>query len=179
VRDLSLHILDLIENSIRAHADIIAITIDQQVNDNRLRIIIEDNGPGLNIPQDQATDPFYTTKQGKRTGLGLSFFQASAKQAGGTLTLQKSELGGLAVEAVMQLNHIDRLPLGDLSATLFSIALTNPNIDLWCRLVSDDQKLIIKLSQIADNLPPENRTIFQKAKIFSEKIKTTLTDFQI
>jgi anti-sigma regulatory factor (Ser/Thr protein kinase) len=117
VRDLSLHILDVMENSIRAGATAISLTVAEDPEQDRLTIIVEDNGPGLSVPPDVATDPFYTTKNGKRTGLGLSLLRATAEQAGGKLTLRRSELGGLAVEAAMQLSHVDRSPLGDLAAT--------------------------------------------------------------
>jgi len=174
VRDLSLHILDLVENSIRAEASIIAVTVDQQPDRDLLRIIIEDNGPGLNVPPDKAVDPFYTTKSGKRTGLGLSLFKATAELAGGTLTLSQSPLGGLAVEATMQLRHIDRLPLGDLSASLFSVALTNPHIDFWCRLIAGSTDREIRLSEMSDELPEGKRSAFAKAKLFASKISESL-----
>jgi len=175
VRDLSLHILDLIENSIRAQATIVAVTVEQNTQKNILRIVIEDNGPGLSITPEQATDPFYTTKEGKRTGLGLSLFRTTAELAGGTLTLAKSNLGGLAVETVMELNHIDRRPLGDLSATFFTIACTNPKIDLWCRLITDNQNHLVKLSEIAGELFHEKQNCFAIAQKFSEKIKNKLS----
>jgi hypothetical protein len=179
VRDLSLHILDLLENSVRAEADIIAVTIEEQPAENRLRITIEDNGPGLNVSAEQAMDPFYTTKSGKRTGLGLSLFQATAQMAGGTLTLSKSHLGGLAVDAVMQLDHIDRLPLGDLPASLFSLSLTNPHIDFWCRLIHGCNEDCIKLSELREKCAPAGQNPFILAKTFSESVKSSLRNFKI
>ncbi len=151
MRDLSLHLLDLIENSIRAEATIISVTIEQDPAKDELRIVVEDNGPGLDVPQEQALDPFYTTKAGKRTGLGLSLFQGAAAQAGGRLTLGRSPLGGLAVTACMRLGHLDRSPLGDLAATLSSVACTNPEVDLWCRLVRHTNEIPDSKSQIPDS----------------------------
>ena len=87
MRALSLHILDLVENSIRAQATTIVIRIVADPAADLLRIEIEDDGTGLKVTPEQALDPFYTTKGGKRTGLGLSLFRAAAEAAGGGLTL--------------------------------------------------------------------------------------------
>jgi hypothetical protein len=131
VRELALHILDLVENSIRAHATVVGVTIAADPDRDWLTITIEDNGTGLQVTPEQALDPFYTTKSAKRTGLGLSLFQASAEAAGGRLTIGKSELGpvGVKVAAEMRLSHIDRTPLGDLSGTLAGVVCLNPQID--------------------------------------------------
>ena len=131
MRELALHILDLIENSIRAQATIVGVTISADPERDWLAIVIEDNGTGLQVTPAQALDPFYTTKNAKRTGLGLSLFQAAAEAAGGRLTIGKSELGavGVKVTAEMRLTHIDRTPLGDLSGTLAGVVCLNPEID--------------------------------------------------
>jgi len=149
VRDLSLHILDLIENSIRADASVVSVTIVESPAENTLQIVVEDNGSGLTVAPDKATDPFYTTKGGKRTGLGLSLFRAAAEQAGGSITIYHSELGGIAVEAVMQLDHVDRSPLGNLATTLSSVACTNPELNLSCRLRVGDREQVIRFSDVA------------------------------
>jgi signal transduction histidine kinase len=134
MRDLSLHVLDLMENSIRAGASVVSVTVQQDSARNRLRIVVADNGPGLAVPAGVATDPFFTTKRGKRTGLGLSLFAAAAERAGGKLALRKSRLGGLSVAATMQLDHVDRAPLGDLATTLATVAAANPGLEIRCRL---------------------------------------------
>ena len=179
MRDLSLHILDLMENSIRAEATIIAISVEVQPDENVLKITIEDNGPGLPVTPEQATNPFYTTKEGKRTGLGLSFFQATAQLANGRLELGKSELGGLLVLARMELNHIDRLPLGDLASTFFTLACTNSQVDFRCRLVSGTTEQAIAFSGIAAEFPPEKRGSLAVARKFSEKIRSAISSAEI
>jgi signal transduction histidine kinase len=136
MRELSLHILDLLENSIRAQATRVAVTIEALPADDLLRIVIEDDGTGLKVSPQQALDPFYTTKRGKRTGLGLSLFKAAAEATGGKLTIGKSSLAatGVRVEVEMGLRHIDRSPLGDLAGTLGSMVCTNPQVDFSVRL---------------------------------------------
>lgn len=134
MRDLSLHILDLIENSIRAGASVVAVTVHADRDLDVLRIVIEDNGPGFPAPAGQVVDPFFTTK-GKKTGLGLSLFAAAAQRAGGRMTLGTSPLGGAMVAATMVLSHVDRPPMGDLPATIATVACTNPQIDLRVTLI--------------------------------------------
>jgi hypothetical protein len=134
MRDLSLHVLDLMENSIRAGASVVSVTVRQDSARNRFRIVVADNGPGLAVPARVAADPFFTTKRGKRTGLGLSLFAAAAERAGGKLALRKSRLGGLSAEATMQLDHVDRAPLGDLATTLAAVAAANPGLEIRCLL---------------------------------------------
>lgn len=155
LRDLSLHILDLMENSIRAGATIVAVTIRQDPAANRFDISVEDNGPGLPTGPDEALDPFFTTKAEKRTGLGLSLFKATAERAGGKLQVERSPLGGVAVRATMQLDHVDRIPLGDLAATLSSPLYTSPELDVWCRIETPQGNEEIRASALRAAAAPE------------------------
>lgn len=157
LREISLHILDLIENSIRAGASVIAVAVMEDPVRDILEIIVEDNGPGLNVPFEMATDPFYTTKPGKKTGLGLSLLRFMAEQAGGKLTLDKSKLGGLTVKTTMQLSHIDRNPLGDLAATLSSVVCTNPDLDLRYRICVGERECVVWVAKVADKIAHNDR----------------------
>jgi len=174
MRDLSLHILDLIENSIRAQATVVQVTIVENRAQDVLQVLIEDNGPGLSVPADVATNPFYTTKSGKRIGLGLSLLRAASEQAGGHLILAQSRLGGLAVKATMRLSHVDRTPLGDLAATFSSVVCTNPGLDLCVRLCLDDQEHIVRAADVARELPANERGGLTIARRVSDRVKNAL-----
>ncbi len=94
-------------------------------------------------------DPFYTTKAGKKTGLGLSLFRQAAEAAGGELVVGESaELGGVAVQARMSLTDVDRPPLGDVAMTLFTMALTNPDIEFRVALRDDDGSLQLRGAEL-------------------------------
>ena len=136
MRELALHILDLIENAVTAGASIVAVEISVEPGWDLMRITVEDNGPGLSVPVEQVMDPFYTTKEGKKTGLGLSLFRFRIEQAGGELALERSPLGGLAVRATLRLAHVDRNPLGDLASTLSSVVACNSHSSSTCKLVA-------------------------------------------
>jgi hypothetical protein len=128
--------LDLIENSLAAGARTIEITVTVDAAGDRLTLEVDDDGRGFPVPPEKALDPFYSTKSGKRTGLGLSLFAASCQRAGGRLELGRSPLGGARVRATMQMGHIDGAPMGDLAATFTTMAVTNPSVELRLRLSS-------------------------------------------
>jgi len=178
VRDLSLHILDLIENSIRAQASVIGITIEVDPAADCLRLVVEDNGCGLNVSPEEASDPFYTTKSGKRTGLGLSLFRETAEQAGGQMTIGKSDLGGVAVVAEMQLSHVDRIPLGDISATLSSVVCTNPAIDFRLRLRLGDRESFLSAFGLGQELGVGRCGGLAVAQTIMERIRAQLEPYE-
>lgn len=152
MRDLSLHILDLVENSLRAAATTVRVSLRADARRDLLTVLIEDNGSGLGVGPHQATDPFFTTKGGKRVGLGLSLLRATAEQAGGGLELRRGDLGGLAVEARMQLSHVDRCPLGDLAATFSTLVCANPHLDLRLDLDWGEHQLRLNVQDVAKEM---------------------------
>lgn len=178
MRDLSLHILDLIENSIRAGASVVAVAVEEIQKDDVLRITIEDNGPGLEVPAEVALDPFYTTKKGKKTGLGLSLLRGAAERAGGRLTLGRSPLGGLAVEATMQLSHVDRSPMGDLAATISSVVCTNPDLDLRFRFCLDGDRCEVNVTDLTKGRKPEEGCGLSLARQVHESIRRGLESLE-
>jgi signal transduction histidine kinase len=70
LRELSLHILDLIENAIKAGASVVRVSILQIHGHDIIEVLVEDNGKGLEVPHDVATDPFYTTNARKKPDWG-------------------------------------------------------------------------------------------------------------
>jgi anti-sigma regulatory factor (Ser/Thr protein kinase) len=179
MRELSLHILDLIENSVRAGVTVVSLLIEEDHAKDVLKICVEDNGCGLQVSPDVATHPFYTTKNGKRVGLGLSLFQAAAQRAGGGLTLGKSALGGLAVTVTMRLSHVDRTPMGNLAGTLSSVACTNPGIDLRCRLRVDGREHAVSAFEVAKELNFGEPQGLAVARRISEEIKGAIVSLKV
>jgi signal transduction histidine kinase len=138
MHDLSLYLLDILENSVRAGATVIATTLVADRARDELSILVEDDGPGLPVEPEQALDPFFTTKANKKTGLGLSLFRQAAEAAGGGLSVARSpELGGVAVRAWMRLRDVDRPPLGDVAASIATMVVTNPEIEFRVDLTDD------------------------------------------
>jgi anti-sigma regulatory factor (Ser/Thr protein kinase) len=134
MQDLSLHILDVAENSINAGAKNIEITISENMTQDILAIEITDDGPGMN-PEDaeKATDPFYTTRTTRRVGLGLPLLNQATAAANGTLEIRSTPGKGTTLRATFQLSHIDRKPLGDMAATIVMLVASNPDIHFTYR----------------------------------------------
>jgi hypothetical protein len=179
LRELSLHILDLIENAIRAGAARIEVCVDEQPGEDLLAISVEDDGPGLPVPADAALDPFFTTKDGKKTGLGLSLFRFRVEQAGGEVRLERSALGGLAVRSAMRLGHVDRSPLGDLASTLASVVCTNPGVELCARLRVGSREVSVSTREVARALPFGTRGDIAVARQVRERITEGLAALQL
>jgi anti-sigma regulatory factor (Ser/Thr protein kinase) len=131
LEDLSLHILDIVENAIAARAKRIEISVVEQPREDRLTIEIRDDGIGMDEEVSQkAVDPFFTTRSSRRVGLGLSFMAQAAQEAGGSLRIE-SELGkGTKVIASFQYHHIDRKPLGSMVETVMTLLFGNPELEI-------------------------------------------------
>lgn len=131
MRELSMHIMDLAQNSIVADATLIEIDVIADTASDTLRIAIRDNGKGMS-PGFLATvhDPFTTTRTTRRVGLGVPMFAEAARECDGDLTVQSEQGNGTSVEATFRLSHIDRAPLGDITATLIVLIAANPDIDI-------------------------------------------------
>jgi hypothetical protein len=179
LREISLHILDLIENAIRAGATVIATAVEEEPDQDTLCITVEDNGPGLPVPAEAAADPFFTTKEGKKTGLGLSLLKFRAELAGGCFRLDRSCLGGLAVRASMPLSSIDRSPLGDLAATLASVVCTSPGVELRSRLRVGTREWRVSTADIARGLPVGGRSEIAVARRMKERIAEGLSALHV
>jgi hypothetical protein len=179
LREIALHILDLIENSIRAGARVISVAVEEEPDRDLLCLTVEDDGPGLRVAGETAVDPFFTTKEGKKTGLGLSMMKFRAEQAGGSFRLEQSPLGGLAVRAAMPLSNVDRSPLGDLAATLASVVCTNPDVELRSCLRVGAREWRVSTADIARALPLGGRSEIAVARRMRERIAEGLSALHV
>jgi hypothetical protein len=131
MEDLSLHILDIVENSVAAKADIIEIKITEDKERDLLTVEVIDNGVGMDkSTQKKALDPFYTSKTVRRFGLGLPLLSEAAKAANGKFSIVSIKGEGTKIKADFQHSHIDRKPLGDIAQTIVTLVVGNPEIDL-------------------------------------------------
>ena len=130
MRELSLHILDVVENGITAGGNCIWIEVEEARQKNQLKIVIRDNGSGMPVEKlENINDPFITSRTTRRVGLGLSLLAAAAERCEGTLRVDSEPGKGTAIEATFRFNHIDRAPLGDMAATITTLIMGNPGID--------------------------------------------------
>jgi anti-sigma regulatory factor (Ser/Thr protein kinase) len=130
MEDLSLHILDIAENSVTAGATLIQIRLVERRAENSFFVEIEDNGKGIAEDLvDKALDPFFTSRTTRSVGLGLSLLSQSARETGGDIVIKSASGRGTTVTAQFRPAHIDMKPLGDITETLMVLIAGNPEID--------------------------------------------------
>jgi len=153
MQDLSLHVLDMVENSIAAGARRVEIRIWENQGEDRLSIMIADDGRGMSPEMLQAaTDPFFTSRRERRVGLGLPLLEQAARAAGGYLEIQSAPGTGTRVMAVFGLSHLDRQPLGDMAKTLLALAVGNPEVEFEYRHESDHWRVWFSTAEIKARL---------------------------
>jgi len=130
MEDISLHILDIAENSIGADATVIAISISEDTAKDLFSVEIEDNGRG--IPEDMRSkvlDPFCTSRTTRKVGLGLPLLAQAARETGGDISVRSGSASGTIVTATFKKSHIDMKPLGNMAETLVVLIAGNPKVD--------------------------------------------------
>ncbi len=132
MEDLSLHILDIVENSLAAKATRVEIRVVENPEEDLLTIEVADNGEGMDEEARQkATDPFVTSRTTRRVGLGLPLLAEAARSSGGNMTIRSGVGKGTAVKATFQYSHIDRKPWGSMVETLVTLIVGNPDVDFF------------------------------------------------
>ena len=130
MRELSLNVMDIAQNSISAGAGLIAIQVEEDRDADTLSISIRDDGRGMTPEQvEHVTDPFFTTRTTRSVGLGVPLFKMEAEMTGGSFSIQ-SRLGeGTVTTAVFKPSSVDMIPLGDINGTVSMLVLMNPDLD--------------------------------------------------
>lgn len=130
MEDLSLHILDIVQNSISAMAKAIRIAMKEDDLNDRLTVVVEDNGRGMDEETvKKVVDPFYTTRATRKVGLGVPLLSAVAEVCGGSLRINSQFGKGTILEVWFPLSHIDRPPLGNMADTIITLIVCNPDVD--------------------------------------------------
>jgi anti-sigma regulatory factor (Ser/Thr protein kinase) len=153
MEDISLHILDIAENSISAGASLVKITISGDRAKGLFSVAVEDNGEG--IPEDiraKVLDPFCTTRTMRKVGLGLPLLAQSARETGGDITVETVNTSGTIVTATFRQSHIDMKPLGDISETLIVLIAGNPHVDFLFIYKKDGNTFSLDTRQIKEEL---------------------------
>lgn len=153
MRELSLNVLDIAQNSIVANASLIHLEVTIDTAKDHLAICIRDNGKGMSPQQlQQVRDPFYTTRTTRKVGMGIPLFRMAAEMTGGCLDIE-SELGvGTTVTAVFGLSHIDRMPLGDMCSTVAALIRLNPQIDFIYQHDQDGNVFTLDTRELREQL---------------------------
>lgn len=131
MKTISDHILDILQNSTRAGATEVHLSIDSDSDQRFIAIEIKDNGKGIDKAfLDRITDPFTTTRTTRKVGLGLPLLKQHSEMTGGVFTITSESGSGTTVRATFGIGSIDRQPLGDLAGTVTLFITGNPRVNL-------------------------------------------------
>ncbi|WP_075075241.1 ATP-binding protein [Longilinea arvoryzae] len=165
MRELSLHLLDIAENSVNAKAKNVRILVSEDSRTDRLRMEIVDDGVGMDAETAaRVTDPFVTSRTTRKVGLGLPFLKMAAEGCNGYLTVHSRKGTGTRVDVEFQRSHIDRMPLGDLTGTILSLVIGYPKVHWTFTYRGNDREFIFDDTTVKDELdgiPLSEPTVIQ------------------
>ena len=153
MRELSLNILDVAQNSITAGASLITIEVKENTVDKTMLIGIYDNGKGMSEEQVKSVvDPFFTTRTTRKVGMGIPLFKMAAEQTGGGLEIE-SELGvGTSVRAYFKTDSVDFTPLGDMASTVQMLITMNTDRDFVYKHTVNEKEFVADTREIKEIL---------------------------
>ena len=161
--ELSLNVMDIVQNSIRANARLITVLVDVDEERDMLEIVIEDDGDGMSEETRRAvTDPFFTTRTTRKVGLGLPYYEMVATMCGGEFELWSEKGKGTRVSASFGISHIDRAPLGNMGQTMALLAGANSEIDFVYTLSRGGERFTFDTREVKgllDGVPIDNPEI--------------------
>lgn len=180
MKSLSLNILDIVQNSVRAKADEITIEIIESELVDLYMIIITDNGTGIDEKiLENVTDPFVTTRTKRKMGLGLPLLKYHAELASGNLNISSEKGKGTKVIARFSFSHIDRQPLGDIAGVLKILIACNPEINFIYRHVTDKGEYSFSVKETKECLEVETLAENNLLNDISGMISENLNEIEV
>jgi hypothetical protein len=166
MREISLHLLDIAENSVAANAKNITLKVCENLQGDRLTASVIDDGKGMSAEMvAKVVDPFVTSRTTRKVGLGIPLFKTAAEACDGSLVIN-SEIGkGTRLDVEFRHSHIDRMPLGDLSSTMLTLFVAYPAIH-W----------LFEYKVIPSDGKPEEKFVFDTQPIMAELGNMPLTE---
>ena len=127
MKEIALHLLDIVQNSVKAGAAHVDIRFSLGA-DGALLMSVKDDGCGMS-PEfvERVRSPFVTTRTTRKVGLGIPLLMQNAMQSGGRVDIDSKVGEGTTVSAVFMTDSIDCLPLGDLASTMATIIMGSPD----------------------------------------------------
>lgn len=174
MKELSLNILDIAENSLKAGAKLTEITISEEGSIRTLTI--KDDGCGMTDEiLKTVADPFYTTRTTRKVGMGLPLLQLAAQQAEGYLKIESRHIGkfpdnhGTVVTAVFNKDHIDCVPLGDVTESMVTLIQGHPNSDFLFKHNSETLNVVLDTREL--------RTVLEDVPLDSFEVLSWIREF--
>lgn len=153
MKNIALHILDIVHNSIRAEAKCVEVYILQSEKKNVLDIVIKDNGKGMSREMlEKVTDPYTTSRTTRKVGMGISLLKQNAEMSGGTFSISSAENKGTMLNATFQLDHLDTPPIGDIIDTMVGITAGTPQCDFMFTYITDKGEYLFNTKEVKEVL---------------------------
>ncbi len=173
MRELSLNVMDIAQNSVRAEAKLITVTVNESDRDDLLTISISDDGCGMTDEQvAQVIDPFFTSRKTRKVGLGVPLFKLSAEQTGGSFEIRSKVGEGTTTTASYVKSHVDMTPLGDINSTIQILIQCNPDIDIVFVHSTDSGSFTLdtrELREVLGDVSLDNPDVLEWIKQFLEE----------
>lgn len=168
MNELSLHILDIVQNSIKANAQLVEILIDESNEKDEFIITINDDGHGMDEKTlTEVSDPFFTTRTTRKVGMGTSLFKMAAELCEGTFTITSKVDVGTSVKATFKRSHVDRAPLGAIEETITILMLNASEIDIYYKHTVDDKEYVFdtrEVKEVLDGIPFTDYNVIEWVK---------------
>ena len=153
MQELSMNVLDVAENSMRAQAKNVTIQVIEDSVADKLSILIEDDGCGMSEEQvAQVTDPFFTTRTTRKVGLGVPLFKMAAEMSGGEFSITSKPGAGTKTCASFGLTNIDRMPLGDMASTMQLLICSHEDVNVMYTHIVDGREFFVSTDQLKEVL---------------------------
>ena len=172
MNELSLYLLDIMQNSIKAKATLINLDIIKNIDEDKLTIKIVDNGCGMSEEVlSKVLSPFYTTRTTRKVGLGLPLFKELAELCEGSFKIESKEGVGTTLTATFRLNNIDLPPLGNWVDTFYILVINDEDVDIKYnhKVIKDNETKefvfdTIEIKNILDGMSIKDFSLMQWAK---------------
>lgn len=170
MKELSLHILDIVQNSVRAKAKHIDIQVAENIVENIFLFQIEDDGCGMDEEfVNDIKNPFTTTRRTRKVGLGIPFLNDTCILCNGELKINSKKDKGTMITATMEYNHIDRPPMGDMISTIVNLITSNPTIHFTYTHCVNSRSFTLDTDEIY--------TILEDVPIYDPKVRKWLYEY--
>ena len=177
MQELSLNILDIAQNSVKAGAAHVQIAVEEEPLADRLTVTVTDDGKGMDeATVKRVTDPFYTTRTTRKVGLGIPFFKMAAEMTGGRFSIRSAPGEGTTVQAVFGYSHIDRMPLGDIAGTISALMCLNEAIDFTYTHRIGERTFTASTAEFKAALGPVPMSVPQVMQFVREYLEEHITD---
>lgn len=177
MKELALHVYDLMENSTAAGADTIRLTIQDSLKENIFHFTIEDNGRGM-TPEFLAkvTDPYTTSRTTRKVGLGLPLIKMNTENCGGGMKIESQVGVGTTLQFWFQHNHWDRPPMGDLSGTLVLLLSAHEETHFIITYRTDKDEFVLDTDELKEALDGMSLNDVHIMNYVKEMIKENLQE---